>query len=159
MAADNIPHDSVVELRDGRVIRIHHEPLPDQAWVATHEDVTEQRRSEDELRRRNLQFDAAIANMSQGLCMFNADEEMIVCNLNYCTMFGLSPDFIKPGISLYQILQHSVDIDVASESADELYRRDHCGKAAHDLLRNSRRRQNHRYLASPDGRWRLGFHL
>jgi diguanylate cyclase (GGDEF)-like protein len=122
VAAADTPLDSVVALRNGRIIRIHHEPLPDQAWVATHEDVTEQRRSDDELRRRNLQFDAAIANMSQGLCMFNADEEMIVCNLNYCTMFGMSPDFIKPGISLYQILQHSVDVDVASENADELYR-------------------------------------
>src|SRR3984885_1561219 len=62
VAASDIPLDSVVTLRNGRVIRIHHEPLPDQAWVATHEDVTEQSRSEEKLRRRNLQFDAAIAN-------------------------------------------------------------------------------------------------
>ena len=44
VADENIPVDSVVELRNGRVIRIHHEPLPDKAWVATQEDVTEQRR-------------------------------------------------------------------------------------------------------------------
>jgi diguanylate cyclase (GGDEF)-like protein len=118
----NQPNASVVELCNGRTIHIHHEPLPDGGWVATHDDITEQRHSEDELRRRNLRFDAAIANMSQGLCMFDAQERMIVCNLNYPTMFGLSPEFVKPGTSLYDILQHSVDIGVASDNADELYR-------------------------------------
>jgi diguanylate cyclase (GGDEF)-like protein len=122
VANANVVLDSVIELRNGRVVRIHHEPLPDNGWVATHEDVTEQRRSNDELHRRNLQFDAAIANMSQGLCMFNADEEMIVCNLTYCIMFRMSPKVVKPGISLYDVLQHSVDINVASVDADELYR-------------------------------------
>ena len=122
VATANRPSDSVIELRNGRIIHIHHEPLPDLGWVATHDDVTEQRRSEDELRRRNLQFDAAIANMSQGLCMFDADEQMIVCNLNYPRMFGMSPEFVKPGISLRDVLQHSVDIGIARDSVDELYR-------------------------------------
>jgi diguanylate cyclase (GGDEF)-like protein len=122
VASANKPSDSVIELRNGRIIHIHHEPLPDFGWVATHDDVTEQRRSEDELRRRNLHFDAAIANMSQGLCMFDANEQMIVCNLNYPNMFGMSPEFVKPGISLHDVLQHSVDINIASESVDELYR-------------------------------------
>lgn len=122
VATANKPADSVIELRNGRIIHIHHEPLPDFGWVATHDDVTEQRRSEHELRRRNLHFDAAIANMSQGLCMFDADEQMIVCNLNYPTMFGMSPEFVRPGLSLRDILQHSVDINIASESVEELYR-------------------------------------
>jgi diguanylate cyclase (GGDEF)-like protein len=116
------PSDSVIEMRNGRIIHIHHEPLPDRGWVATHDDITEQRRSEDELRRRSLQFDAAIANMSQGLCMFDANEQMIVCNLNYPRIFGMSPDFVKPGISLMQALQHSVDIGIASDNVEELYR-------------------------------------
>ena len=122
VAIANKPTDSVVELHNGRIIHIHHEPLPDLGWVATHDDITDRRRAEDELRRRSLHFDAAIANMSQGLCMFDADERMIVCNLNYPIMFGMSPEFVKSGISLREVLQHSVDIGVASQSVDELYR-------------------------------------
>jgi diguanylate cyclase (GGDEF)-like protein len=40
------PTDSIVELRNGRTFKIRHRPMPDRGWVATHEDITEQRRSE-----------------------------------------------------------------------------------------------------------------
>lgn len=122
VASGDTPLNSIVEMRNGRVIHIHHEPMPDKGWVATHEDITERRRSQDELHRRTLHFDAAIANMSQGLCMFSADERMIVCNLNYLALFDMSPDFVKPGVSLYEVLQHSVDRNIASQNAEELYR-------------------------------------
>src|SRR5260370_40455059 len=38
--------DSIVELRNGRTFKIRHRPMPDGGWVATHEDITEQRASE-----------------------------------------------------------------------------------------------------------------
>ena len=122
IVAASKPFDADVELCNGRIIHIHHEPLPDNGWTSTHADVTEHRRAEGELRRRNLHFDAAIANMSQGLCMFDASERMIVCNQTYLNMFALSPEIVKPGISLREILQHSVDTGVASDTTDELYR-------------------------------------
>src|SRR5260370_36789665 len=40
------PTDSVVELRNGCTFKIRHRPMPDGGWVATHEDITEQRQSE-----------------------------------------------------------------------------------------------------------------
>ncbi|HEX9470452.1 MAG TPA: EAL domain-containing protein [Bradyrhizobium sp.] len=40
------PTDSIVELRNGRTFKIRHRPMPDGGWVATHEDITEQRASE-----------------------------------------------------------------------------------------------------------------
>jgi len=122
VASGDTPLDSIIEMRNGRVIHIHHEPMPDNGWVATHEDITERRSSQDELHRRTLHFDAAVANMSQGLCMFSADERMIVCNLNYLAIFGMSPNFVKPGVSLYDVLQHSVDMNIASANVEELYR-------------------------------------
>ena len=36
----NEPHDSTVELLDGRMIAIRHQPMPDGGWLATHEDIT-----------------------------------------------------------------------------------------------------------------------
>ena len=40
------PH--YVQASDGRIVLAKNEPLPDGGWVSTHEDVTEQRRAEEE---------------------------------------------------------------------------------------------------------------
>ena len=40
------PTDTVVELANGKSISIHHRPMPDGGWVATHEDVTERLHAE-----------------------------------------------------------------------------------------------------------------
>ena len=40
VAAAQGPSVTIVTLRDGRRIEIHHQPMPDGGWVATHEDVT-----------------------------------------------------------------------------------------------------------------------
>lgn len=43
------PTDTVVELKSGQIISIHHRPMPDGGWVATHEDITERRLAEKQL--------------------------------------------------------------------------------------------------------------
>ena len=46
VAVSNEAKDSIVELRNGKTFKIRHRPMPDLGWVATHEDITEQRRAE-----------------------------------------------------------------------------------------------------------------
>ncbi len=46
VAVSNEAKDSVVELMNGRTFKIRHRPMPGGGWVATHEDITEQRQSE-----------------------------------------------------------------------------------------------------------------
>ncbi|MER9730011.1 EAL domain-containing protein [Mesorhizobium sp. M0217] len=75
----------------------------------------------DELRHQNERFSAAVENMSHGLCMFDADERMIICNGNYISIFSLDAKIVRPGIAFLDILEHSVDIGVASQSAEDLY--------------------------------------
>ncbi len=79
------------------------------------------RQGENELRAQNERFVAAVETMSHGLAMFDAEERMIICNRYYLQIFDLDPDVIKPGVSFLDILRHSVDIGVASQSAEELY--------------------------------------
>ncbi|TIV72138.1 MAG: diguanylate phosphodiesterase, partial [Mesorhizobium sp.] len=79
------------------------------------------RRIAEELRAQNERFSAAVENMSHGLCMFDAEERMIICNRNYIDLFRLDAKVMKPGIRFFDILQHSVDIGIASQSAAELY--------------------------------------
>jgi diguanylate cyclase (GGDEF)-like protein len=49
VAADDEPAAFVVKLEGGRAISILHQPLKDGGWVATHFDITEERRSEERI--------------------------------------------------------------------------------------------------------------
>ena len=49
IAITDQPSDSIVELTSGKTISIHHRPMPDGGWVATHEDITERRLAEQRL--------------------------------------------------------------------------------------------------------------
>ena len=60
------------------------------------------------LRKENAQMRTAIDSMAQGLCMFNAAERLVVCNSQYYEMYGLTPDDVKQGATLSEVLQRRV---------------------------------------------------
>ena len=41
-------------------------------------------------------FDTAINNMSQGLCLFDAEQRVVFANRRYAEMYGLSLEQVKP---------------------------------------------------------------
>ena len=54
VAEGDRPHDSVLQLQNGRAIGIRHQPMPGGGWVATHEDITERRETERQLAHLEL---------------------------------------------------------------------------------------------------------
>ncbi len=62
-------------------------------------------KSEAEIARQAERLEAALANMSQGLCMFDGDKRVVVANNRYAEMYGLKPDQLKPGMTLREILE------------------------------------------------------
>jgi diguanylate cyclase (GGDEF)-like protein len=109
---------AVQEFTNGRVIAYTVHPMADGGGMATHEDITGReeisnhlkaryefgKEQQEALRIRNLQFDTAINNMSQGLCFFDAAHRLIVCNDRYVEMYDLPRDRIGPGVSLAEIV-------------------------------------------------------
>ncbi len=51
-----------------------------------------------ELHTQNARFDAALNNMSQALCMMDAEQRLIVCNVRFLELFGLSPGVVRAGV-------------------------------------------------------------
>ena len=75
-------------------------------------DVSEQRRTRDalvrahaELTEQNRRFDAALENMSQGLCLFDARHRLQVWNRRYLDMFGLESDALQVGMTQQAIIE------------------------------------------------------
>jgi diguanylate cyclase (GGDEF)-like protein len=59
-----------------------------------------------ELERANACFDAALNNMSQGLCLFDAAARVVVCNQQYLQMYDLSQEVARAGCTLRDLMLH-----------------------------------------------------
>jgi diguanylate cyclase (GGDEF)-like protein len=168
-----VPATSIHEFTDGRVIAYTVRPMADGGGMATHEDITEQRElsarletqheledaQEEKLRTRNLQFDTAINNMSQGLCFFDGARRLIVCNDRYLEMYGLSRDRIHPGTTLAEIVDMRFEVgSFPAMSTDEYLKwRDNVAVSAEPTdsvveLRNGRTFEI-RHRPMPDSGW------
>ena len=66
------------------------------------------RQREEELRVQYMRFDLALSKMVQGLCMFDGEKRLVVCNERYATMYRLPPDLLKPGTPHDAIIAHRV---------------------------------------------------
>ena len=58
--------------------------------LGTYLDVTDRTRLEEELAKRNAQFDAALNNMAQGLLMYDRDGRLVISNRRFAQLFNLS---------------------------------------------------------------------
>jgi len=113
----------------GRIIQIVNQPMPDGGWVATHDDITEKIQAESEIKRQEEQLNAALDNISQGVCMFDASRRLIVCNKKYADIYGLTEEQTKPGTPIETILEYRIASGNAPEDHDA-YIRDRLNEVA-----------------------------
>jgi diguanylate cyclase (GGDEF)-like protein len=153
------------QLSGGRTVETAHVYAPGLGWVVTHEDVTaeiaaaagEQKRRQ-ELERHNLRLDAAVNNISQGLCMFDAKGRLVICNAPYARIYNLPERLLKPGTKLEEILGHLFDHGMSTEGDRDAYvswrrnviARGEYGKNIHELNGRMIMMQHH---PMADGGW------
>src|SRR4051794_9214937 len=58
------------------------------------------------LREHSRKLDTALNNMSQGLCMYDADARHVLCNRRYLEIMDLSAEFAVPGRTLREMIFH-----------------------------------------------------
>ena len=58
------------------------------------------------LRTTNRRMRVALNNMSQGLCMFDRNERLVVCNNRYLEMYKLPGEVARPGTTLTGLLEY-----------------------------------------------------
>jgi methyl-accepting chemotaxis protein len=64
------------------------------------------------LERTNSRFQAALDNMTHGLCMFDAEKRLVICNDRYAKLYGLPPELLKAGTPRQEIIAHLVKAEV-----------------------------------------------
>ena len=134
-ASSDIESVEAYRLGDGRVVSIRHSKLADGGFVRTHQDITMQverfetvKRAERAAARQNRllteqndRFDAAINNMSQGLCMFDKHERLVVCNERYAHLYNLPHELMQPGTTLSQIMAHRFSHGIMPKMGKDAY--------------------------------------
>jgi methyl-accepting chemotaxis protein len=68
--------------------------------------------------RRNHLLRSALDHMAQGLCWWDYDGRMIVCNARYVAMYGMSPAVVKPGCTFRDVVEHRRAIGVFKGDVD-----------------------------------------
>ncbi|MDB5602786.1 MAG: domain S-box/diguanylate cyclase protein [Xanthobacteraceae bacterium] len=69
-----------------------------------------------EAEQATIRLGVAINNMTHGLCMFGADQRMIICNDRYKAMYDLPDDLTKPGAVWQDILLHRENVGMLGKS-------------------------------------------
>jgi diguanylate cyclase (GGDEF)-like protein len=75
-------------------------------------------RSKQSLEQTNVLFDTALKNMAHGLCMFDGDQRMVVCNPRYGEMYGLPPELTRRGTTLRALLEARVAMGTCPRNAE-----------------------------------------
>jgi diguanylate cyclase (GGDEF)-like protein len=58
-----------------------------------------------ELQTAKAQIDAAVDSITHGVAMFNSEQRLVLCNKRYLEIYALSPDVVKLGCNLREILE------------------------------------------------------
>jgi len=93
---------------------------------------------------QNRRLSNALDNMTQGLCMFDAQGRVVLINRRYIGMYNLSPAIVRPGCSLRELMQHRKDTGLFSGDIEAYCRQ---------IIENVSKGQSTQfYMQSSDGR-------
>jgi diguanylate cyclase (GGDEF)-like protein len=108
LLGDELLATGEVRLPDGRWLRVSRNTTQEGGFIVVYSDISLMKEQEATLKGTNLRLDAALDNMLQGLCLYDADNRLQVVNHRFCEIFGLPPERIQPGITFRGILELSV---------------------------------------------------
>ena len=80
------------------------------------------------------EFKLAIEGMSHGLCMFDSEQRLIVCNQRYMQMYGLPPELAKPGLKFHEIHELRVANGIYASTSAIYLPDDHVAAGRQDRL-------------------------
>ena len=84
-------------------------------WFGTCTDIHDLKIAEQALAASELKLQTALTNMSQGLCMFDADARLVLFNPRFTEIYGLSRDVIAPGMTTRDLIALTFEASQVSD--------------------------------------------
>jgi diguanylate cyclase (GGDEF)-like protein len=111
---------SETRLPDGRWLRISRSPTRDGGYIVFCSDISAPKGQEAKVRETNVLLDAALENMSQGLCLYDAEDRLQVVNSRFFEIFGLPRHRIRNGMTYREVLEVSASINHSGKTGEQL---------------------------------------
>ena len=144
------------------------DPLVDEngrhtGFIEIAKDITKQKKVADRIAEVSKNLDVALENMTQGICLFDSADRLLISNRRCLEIFDLPESMAGRGMTFRQVLERVCaraypDPAVAKAKAGEIYRRqrtDIVAKGGADLIEKLPNGRSiltkHRML--PDGGW------
>ena len=86
--------------------------------IARVRELQHVRQLADEAERERQRLDAALTNMAQGLCMFDADQRLVVFNRRVTEIFKIPPSGILVGMPMRELMMMAQAFDKNPEAAN-----------------------------------------
>ena len=80
--------------------------------------TAELQHSKQSTEQSNLLLHTALKNMAHGLCMFDQNQRLVMCNERYGEMYGLTPELTRPGTRLRSILEARLTAAMPADEAE-----------------------------------------
>lgn len=122
--------DTIIEISDGRSIRVVNRFMDNGGWVSVHEDVTQRRKAELALEQALTEAERAGKEASdahsrlyeafevvpEGLALFDADDRYVMWNRRYAELYSLDENVIEVGRRFKDVLRAGLAAGQYSEA-------------------------------------------
>jgi methyl-accepting chemotaxis protein len=96
--------------------------------------LNERESSASQLETQNIRFNAALNNMSQGLCIFDANRQLVICNKRYADIYALPPELLVAGTAHKDIINYRITHDIVpDDDTDSVLARQQSGSRVKKL--------------------------
>ncbi len=91
------PHELEYEVAAGRILNIRYTPIVKGGLVLAYSDITERKRAEQEVARKEAQLHVALDNMPGALVYTDEQLRIVICNHRFAEMYPVPMELLQPG--------------------------------------------------------------
>jgi class 3 adenylate cyclase/PAS domain-containing protein len=100
------PHELEYELADGHILSIRYSPIVNGGLVLSYGDITERKRAEQEVVRKEAELHVALENMPGALAYTDTHLNIVFCNNRFMEMYPVPKELFTPGRPYPDFLRH-----------------------------------------------------
>jgi len=100
------PHELEYELASGRILSIRYSPIANGGLVLSYADITERKRAEQQVARKEAELHVALDSMPGALAYTDDELNIVFCNNRFMEMYPVPKELFTPGRPYPDLLRY-----------------------------------------------------